>query len=150
MTDHANAILLPVDSSGACDAAVEYVAQLAHDQHRPVVVLHVHEVAAHGWGETRTCCPDGAESPTVAVADRLAQRGIAARQFTATTMHDAACVANEIRRAGQQCGAGLIVVCPRGRSDVASLALGSVTHRLLHRADIPVLVIPRAHSTAVA
>lgn len=39
-------------------------------------------------------------------------------------------------------GADLVVVGSRGRSSVAELFLGSVSHHLVHRASRPVLVVP--------
>ena len=50
--------------------------------------------------------------------------------------------AHAIAEAAQENNADLIVVGNRGRSAVAGLLVGSVTHRLLHIAKVPVLVVP--------
>ncbi|ADB63164.1 UspA domain protein (plasmid) [Haloterrigena turkmenica DSM 5511] len=46
--------------------------------------------------------------------------------------------------------AGLIVVGRRGHTGLGKRLLGGVTERLLHRSDVPVFVVPRGASDAVA
>jgi nucleotide-binding universal stress UspA family protein len=50
--------------------------------------------------------------------------------------------AHEIAAIAQAAQAELIVVATRGVSAIGGLVLGSVTHRLLHIAPCPVLVVP--------
>lgn len=47
-------------------------------------------------------------------------------------------------------GADRIVVGSRGRGRLARAALGSVSHELLHRSDVPVVVIPHVSEDAPA
>jgi nucleotide-binding universal stress UspA family protein len=51
-------------------------------------------------------------------------------------------VAQTLSAAAEDLDADMIVVGSRGRSNVASLTLGSVSHKLLHLARRPVLVVP--------
>jgi nucleotide-binding universal stress UspA family protein len=51
-------------------------------------------------------------------------------------------VAPAIAAAADDLGADMIVIGSRGRSNVTSIALGSVSHKLLHLARRPVLVVP--------
>jgi len=50
-------------------------------------------------------------------------------------------VADEIVAAAKDCSADAIVVGSRGRSDLAALFRSSTDHKVLHKADCPVVVV---------
>jgi nucleotide-binding universal stress UspA family protein len=49
--------------------------------------------------------------------------------------------APEIVRAAVECGADQIVLCTRGMGALGNLLLGSVAQRVVHLADVPVLLV---------
>jgi nucleotide-binding universal stress UspA family protein len=57
-------------------------------------------------------------------------------------------IAEAILAAANDVGAQVIVVGTRGLRGVKSLLLGSVSHGVVHHADVPVLVVPSTHSHA--
>jgi nucleotide-binding universal stress UspA family protein len=70
----------------------------------------------------------------------LSRNGLkASLQTTSIPVGEAA---DAIARVAEDSGADVIVVGTRGRNALKGLLLGSVTHRLLHLASRPVLVVP--------
>jgi nucleotide-binding universal stress UspA family protein len=67
-----------------------------------------------------------------------------------SVLHDGRSV-EAILEEAESAGHDLIVVGSRGRGDAASILLGSVSHQVLHRSGVPVLVVhiprDRAHMT---
>jgi nucleotide-binding universal stress UspA family protein len=59
-----------------------------------------------------------------------------------TLLVDDVSPAGAILRQAESGGHDLIVVGSRGRGDAASIVMGSVSHHILHRSPVPVLVVP--------
>ena len=132
-------IVVAVDGSDCADRAVSVAGDLAEAFGGEVVVVHLAETIA-AWTVALE-----AETPEEAgdVADRavrsLKDRGISARGEVHSIVRGA--VAHRIVELADAVGADLIVMGSRGLSDISGLLLGSVTHRVLHQAEVPVLVV---------
>lgn len=132
-------ILLAVDDSKHSRRAAEVVEQLAKATGATVTVLHVHEVAVGRWGRLRVD-EDLGDSFAADVASRLVANGVSAHaDRREAQLHE---VAQALIAAADEIDAAFIAVGSRGRSDVGSLTLGSVSHKLLHLSHRPVLVVP--------
>lgn len=130
-------IVLALDGSEGADRAVPTAAALAARDHARVVVAHA---------QTRSL-----ETVINARLERqisnLRATGTDAEVVTAGSVIDGR-EADAIAQIAHDCGADVIVIAGRGRSPFAAAVLGSVTHRLLHVAECPVLVVPPS-STAL-
>jgi nucleotide-binding universal stress UspA family protein len=132
-------IVLAVDGSEHSDRAVEAAAELASDGTTEVLVLHFQELGAAGRaGPIPLEQPGEASTLVNRVTEELRGRGVKARgRAYAVLTSD---VAPRIISEAAGFGAGLIVMGTRGRTDFASLLLGSVAHKVIHHAQCPVLV----------
>ena len=133
-------ILLAVDGSEHSMVTVDPVTALATATGAEVQVLHVWNAEVHsrsGRGDVETHAE--ARAFVSAIAARLTERGVAA-----TTRLDAASkdvVPAAIVAAATQFDADLIAVGSRGMDDFKALLFGSVSQRVLHDSDCPVLVV---------
>lgn len=133
-------ILLAVDHAKVSERAAELVTDLASLGGNDVLVLHVHQLAIGSWG--RWDIDPEAESgcPSDIIGKKLKAAGL---QVTATKIGVAVGhVGAEIVRVADRCDAALIVMGTRNESDLASMTLGSTSHRVLHLAHRPVLLVP--------
>jgi nucleotide-binding universal stress UspA family protein len=139
-------ILLAVDGSDHSERAASVAAGIAQKFGAEVVVLHVREwnVSVLGFGPATALQTVDLETMQAAraLADRveklLTDQGVRARADVRSALHGQA--AGEILSAAKDMGAGLIVMGSRGLSDLSALLIGSVTHKVMHLAECPVLV----------
>ena len=136
-----NTILLAVDDSAHSQRAADVAEGLAHLTKYTVVVMHIHELATGRWGSMRVDDNTGDAFAETTVKG-LQGAGIAAMVEIREARYGQ--VAQALSAAAEDLDADMIVVGSRGRSNVASFALGGVSHKLLHLARRPVLVVPTA------
>lgn len=128
-------ILLAVDDSPHSAAAATSVAVVAASTGAEVLVLHIWDVeAAMHLGESR----EAADSLVAEVADRLAAQGITTRERVRVSPRGEA--AEEIEAMVSDYQPDLLALGSHGRTNLAALALGSVSHRVLEHVHCPVLV----------
>lgn len=136
----AGEIIVGYDGSGPSSAALTHALELAARLSVPVVLVYgyhaskfggeIPDYAAtlHEMGEKATAhgvaraTADGAPEPEVVVESG----------DPADVLNDVAC-----RR-----DAAMIVIGTRNEHPVRGLLLGSVAHKLIHIADVPVLIVP--------
>ena len=141
-------ILLAVDGSAHTSHAVEQAVQVASKWRAQVWVLHVLErtptVPSVGLGYEPAMFSVEDDGPARTLVARVVQQlqaaGIEAQGEV--DFPDAGGPAPVIIRHAVAHQADLIVMGSRGISDLAGLVLGSVTHKVLHLAEAPVLVVP--------
>ena len=134
-------IVLAVDAKSHVSAAAAVTRELSQDSGDRVIVLHVHEFAVGRWGRMQVDCGEGeGEALVTEVVTNLKNAGIAAEGEIreAQLGH----IARNILAAADERDARVVVIGAGGRADLPHLPFGSVTHRLLHLATRPVLIVP--------
>jgi nucleotide-binding universal stress UspA family protein len=140
-------ILLAVDAVGGdpakhVTAAADLTRKLARDTGDRVIVLHIHEYATGRWGRMQVDCGEGAGERVVdRVVSGLRDAGITVEGVIGSALFGH--VARAILAAADDYDARIIVLGSSSRTDLPHLAFGSVSHRLLHLARRPVLIVPR-------
>jgi nucleotide-binding universal stress UspA family protein len=132
-------ILIAVDGSPYSAPALSATVEVATKFHSQVFVLHVREHDRGRAGAFPLETPQEAIELLSETVKSLRAAGIAA----SGDVHGAVAghAANEIVDAARAQGADLIVMGSRGLSDIAGLFVGSVTHKVLQLAHVPVLVV---------
>jgi nucleotide-binding universal stress UspA family protein len=137
-------IVLALDGSEASGRALALAQDLARQDNTRLVVAHVEQDIAAKGGATIPPTEDEIQAEIRRQAEELsAQRIETSVEMRSVYLGGPAHAIDEI--AGET-DADLIVMGTRGHSPVAGLLLGSVTQRLLHITDRPVLVVPQAKS----
>ena len=136
-------IIWATDGSATADRALELAKSLAKQDGAALIALHSLEELAGPGG--RGAYPEQADEEDVEAkigrqVDELVAEGISAQRRVVQGGVTGA--AHTIARVASEDGADLIVAGTRGHTTLSGLLLGSVTHRLLHIAPCPVLVVP--------
>ena len=135
-------IVLAVDAARHVQAAADMARELSRDSGDRVVVLHVHEFAVGRFGRIRVDCADGEGEQLVAgLVNEMRAAGITAEGDIREA--EFGHISRRILEVADDYDARIVVLGARGRRDLPHLPLGSVSHRLLHAAHRPVLIVPR-------
>lgn len=132
-------ILLPVDGSEHSRRAVSVAGDLARRYGAEIVVLHAREHELTWGADIDVESAEEARRLVDDVVRELKDAGTDVRgEVVRVPLGD---VPRAILDAAKAEGAGLIVMGTRGLSDWERLLLGSVAHKVVHLADVPVLVV---------
>jgi len=134
-------ILLPVDGSAFSDAAADMAIDIANENNTSVVLLHVRRPVPTGIGQPNAddlleYLTKGAEAVMGHYRDKLTSAKV---DFLDLIIGGD--VAEVIANVADVEKCDFIVIGSKGKSDLEGLFLGSVTHRVLHTANCPVLVV---------
>ena len=132
-------ILLAVDGSEPSNRAVLAAAELAHRLDTEILVVHVREREPTRYVGVELESNEEASDLVDEAVRTLKDAGLSARGEVHGAIYGRA--ARVILELAAENGTGLIVMGSRGLSDLAGLVLGSVTHKVLHLAHCPVLVV---------
>ncbi|HEX9095126.1 MAG TPA: universal stress protein [Candidatus Dormibacteraeota bacterium] len=132
-------ILIAVDGSPYSEPAVASTIELARKFQSQVFVLHVREHEYGRAGAFPLETPQDAVELVAATVKTLRAAGITVVGETRGIR--AGHVAKEVVDTARAQRSELIVMGSRGLSDMAGLFVGSVTHKVLQLAHIPVLVV---------
>ncbi|NNF97754.1 MAG: universal stress protein [Desulfobacteraceae bacterium] len=134
-------ILIPVDGSSHATTATEYAIKMACIFQASVVILHCHRSFPVILGEPHN----------QKVIDKINEKSDELMQSYRTLMDRSEVPYSErilegpaaatICNTAKNLNCDLIVMGCRGRTTLEGLILGSVTHRVLHAAPCPVLVV---------
>ncbi|WP_319779386.1 universal stress protein [Maridesulfovibrio sp.] len=134
-------ILIPVDDSKHSESAVRYGASLAKMSGGKIIILHCHRPVPTGLGEPNfQKAIDNATRESYAIIEKksalLKDEGVDYEEKII-----GGSTAKSIKTIAETEGCDLIVIGSKGKSDLEGLVVGSVTHKVLHIASCPVLVI---------
>lgn len=134
-------ILLAVDGSETSRKAVPVAAGVARGSASEVVVCHVREREILAKAPETVMAEKSEEAMALVdnIVRELKDAGVNARPQVRTAAYGS--VAREIRDLARSEGVGLIVMGSRGLGELSGLLIGSVTHKVLHLAECPVLVV---------
>ena len=141
-------ILHPTDFSECSGNALQLACALARDYGARLVVLHVSQPPAVGFGEAMPP-PDPNLMANLAM-DRLNQMDIPNPGIRAERRYAEGDPVRMILRVAEEIHANLIVMGTHGRSGLERLLMGSVAEKALRKAPCPVVTVRTPFLEAVA
>jgi nucleotide-binding universal stress UspA family protein len=141
-------VVLALDGSDQSDDALAYATQISKDHGSKLHVVHVVEVLVGRGGGMLHLNEREIKTKIADQVHELTEAGIDAElEFRSAVVGRCG---NVIASVAAEHEADVIVTGSRRHSGFAGMLLGSVTQRLLHLADCPVLIIPRGSARKVA
>jgi nucleotide-binding universal stress UspA family protein len=134
-------ILLAVTDSAPCTRALAVVAGMARTGRSRVYVVHLIErlfLGRAGWCAMETS--DEAKTLVGRFRSDLEKLGVQASAVTGKSRRDQ--IATRIVWAANEFGADAIVIGTRRRSAIRAVLGGSVSHEIVRKSKIPVVVVP--------
>lgn len=134
-------ILVAVDGSKESDLALDAAIDLALGSNARLTLLHVSPRAPGSLGVTAAGAAVAAELPEY--HEKVLHEAVdkVPKNLPITTLLLDGHPAQTIVKAAREHDHDLIVIGSRGRGRASAAILGSVSHEVLHEAEVPVLVV---------
>ncbi|WP_027722913.1 universal stress protein [Maridesulfovibrio zosterae] len=134
-------ILIPVDDSRHSENAISYGSELAEISGAKVIIIHCHRPVPTGLGDPNfQKAIDHETRESYAILEKHTAV-LKAKNIEFDEKIIGGSIAKSIKTVAETEGCDLIVMGSKGKSDLEGLVVGSVTHKVLHIAPCPVLVI---------
>lgn len=133
-------IVVGYDGSDCSKAALDEAAELAKDLGEKLVIVFGYAPGGAGGGEVpaqREAVEEIGEKVTKEATDRAQGAGVET-EVELVNKHSAQALAD----VAKERGADMIVVGTHGEAPIKGIIIGSTPHKLLHIAEVPVLVVP--------
>ncbi len=137
-------ILVPVDGSEGANKAADFAARLARDTGAAITLIHVYDAPTAAAMGLRHVDPDELAKIREAVSHgsfEAARNAMGDLDRPVDTVLEVGEPAHEICTLAETVKPDLIVMGTRGRSEMRSLLLGSVSEKVLRHAPCPVTVV---------
>ena len=137
-------ILVPLDGSELAKTALDQAGKLAKTFDAEIVLFQVVPFMPI-YGSPELVTPlivdekqkETAEKYLANLAEELRKKGLKVAAMVRTGQQ----VAVEIIDFAKETGADLIIMCTHGRSGISRWVLGSIAHKVLTRAETPILLV---------
>jgi nucleotide-binding universal stress UspA family protein len=137
-------ILVPLDGSELAEKALDHAKKLVETFDAEIILFEVSPFLPI-YGASELVTPffvdekqkEGAERYLTNLTEDMKKRGFKVRAEVKTGLQ----VAAEIIDFAKENGVDLIIMCTHGRSGITRWVLGSVAHKVLTRAETPVLLV---------
>ena len=137
-------ILVPLDGSELAKKALDHAEELAKTYGAEIILFEVIPLMPI-YGSPELMTPlivdekqkEAAERDLTNLAEEMKTRGHKVTAIVRTGQQ----VAAEIIDFAKQNGVDLIIMCTHGRSGITRWVLGSVAHKVLTRAETPILLV---------
>jgi nucleotide-binding universal stress UspA family protein len=133
-------ILAAIDESPIAERVLATAGELAALTDGEVFVLHVWEGEPARYKASLVTSYEDANIMVKAAIEKLEAAGVRAAGEVAANLYCHS--AHEITGCARACAADVIVIGSRRRGDLTALLAGSTTHKVVHMADRPVVVVP--------
>jgi nucleotide-binding universal stress UspA family protein len=133
-------ILAAVDESDVAERVLAAARELASLANGEVHVLHVWEAEPSAYKACTVASYEDAHMLVKAATEKLGAAGVRATGEVTANLYSH--TALEITTYAKARDVSVIVIGSRRRSDLAALLAGSTSHKVVHMADRPVVVIP--------